>query len=139
MKRTTLLVSWLFQIVAAAIFLQTLYFKFSAAPESVYIFRTVGMEPWGRITTGIAELFAGILLLWPRKAWLGGLLGLIIISGALFFHFTTLGIEVQGDGGTLFYLAITVFASCLLVLLLRWPQAVDDIRTWRNLAGGHEK
>ena len=50
--------SWLLRILAALIMLQTLYFKFSASEESVYIFSALGMEPWGRIGTGIMELIA---------------------------------------------------------------------------------
>lgn len=122
----------MFQLLAAGIFLQTLFFKFTAAPESVFIFETVGMEPWGRVGSGIVELIASLLLLWPRRAWLGAVLGLGTISGAIFFHLTTLGIEVQGDGGTLFYLAVTVWISCLVVLLLRKDEAIDNIKIFLN-------
>jgi len=106
---------WLLRVIPAIILLQTLFFKFTAAPESVYIFTTVGMEPYGRIGSGIAELIAAILLLILRTSWMGAVLGLGVISGAIFFHLTILGIEVQGDGGYLFILAIIVFVSCLLV------------------------
>ncbi|MEO1626951.1 MAG: DoxX family protein [Bacteroidota bacterium] len=109
--------SWIARIAVAIILLQTLFFKFTAAPESVYIFETVGMEPWGRIGSGITELIAAILLLIPRTKTLGALLSLGVISGAIFFHLTTLGIEVQGDGGTLFYLAVAVFVLSLVVLV----------------------
>lgn len=122
------IVSWIFQILAALIFFQTLFFKFTAAAESVYIFETVGMEPWGRIGSGIVELIAGILLLWPKKSWIGALLGLGTISGAIFFHLTSLGIEVQGDGGTLFFMALLVFASCLIVLALHRARALREIK-----------
>lgn len=104
------------RIVIALILLQTLYFKFTGAPESVYIFETVGMEPWGRIGSGIAELIAAILLFVPGLVWAGALLALGVISGAIFFHLTTLGIEVQGDGGLLFILACIVFAGSLYLL-----------------------
>lgn len=123
-------VSWIFQLAAAIILLQTLYFKFTGAPESIYIFETVGMEPWGRFGSGIAELIAAILLFIPRKSWLGAVVGLGVISGAVFFHLTILGIEIQGDGGTLFYLAITVFISCLVVLFIRRHQAINDLKGW---------
>ena len=108
----------LIRIVIAVIFLQTLYFKFTAAPESVFIFTSVGMEPWGRIGSGVVELVASILILIPRTAWLGALLSLGTISGALFFHATILGVEVQGDGGLLFGLACIVFVASLITLWL---------------------
>lgn len=110
---------WICRLVAAIILLQTLYFKFTASEESVYIFTKVGMEPWGRIGIGIAELIAAILLLIPRLSWLGALLGLGIISGAIFFHLTILGIEVMGDGGQLFIYALLVFISCLIIVWLQ--------------------
>jgi len=91
------------QLVAAAILFQTLFFKFSAAPESVYIFTTLGIEPWGRLGSAVAELIAVILLLWPRFAALGALLGLGMMSGAILSHLTKLGIVVQDNGGTLFW------------------------------------
>lgn len=112
------LLSWVLRIIAAIILGQTLFFKFSGAEESRYIFSTLGMEPWGRYAAGVSELIAVILLLIPRTAWLGGLMGLGVISGALFFHLTKLGIEVQGDGGTLFYLALAVFVCCAGVVWL---------------------
>jgi uncharacterized membrane protein YphA (DoxX/SURF4 family) len=114
-------VSWVAQAAAAAILLQTLYFKFTGAPESVYIFETVGMEPHGRYGSGVAELLAAVLLVWPRFAWYGAVLALGVISGAIFFHLTKLGLEVQGDGGTLFGLALVVFAASLVVAWLRRP------------------
>ncbi len=127
-KKTRTRVAWLLQVVVAVILLQTLYFKFTGAPESVYIFQQVGMEPWGRYGSGVTELLAAVLLLWPGRAAWGALLALGVISGAIFFHLTRLGIEVQGDGGLLFALAVTVFAGSLAVLLLRrrelpWPRA----------------
>ncbi|MEZ5057364.1 MAG: DoxX family protein [Saprospiraceae bacterium] len=116
--KAKILVSWAMRIIAAGILLQTLYFKFTGAPESVYIFETVGMEPYGRIGSGIMELIAAILLLVPRTAWLGAVLGIGVISGAIFFHLTKLGIEVQGDGGLLFYLAVVVLICCLVTLYI---------------------
>ena len=108
--------NWILRIIPAVLFLQTLFFKFTAAPESVYIFETLGMEPFGRIGSGIAELIAAILLLIPRTTWMGAVLGLGIISGAILSHLTILGIEVQNDGGTLFILAIIIFISCLILI-----------------------
>ncbi|HEY3386537.1 MAG TPA: DoxX family membrane protein [Saprospiraceae bacterium] len=114
--KSILTFSFFLKVIVAAILLQTLYFKFTGAEESIYIFETVGMEPWGRIGSGIVELIAAILLLINRTAWLGALLALGVICGALFFHFTTLGIEVQGDGGFLFMLACTVFVASSIIL-----------------------
>ncbi|MCI0352760.1 MAG: DoxX family protein [Acidobacteriales bacterium] len=111
-------VSWILRLLAAGILLQTLFFKFTAAPESVYIFTTVGAEPWGRIGSGIFELIAAILLLIPAYAWLGALLALGLMTGAILSHLTVLGIEVQGDRGLLFGLAITVFVCSAIVLFL---------------------
>ena len=110
------------KIICALILLQTLYFKFTAAPESVYIFSTLGMEPWGRIGSGIVELIAAVLLLTSRWDWLGGLIALATICGALFFHLTKLGISIQGDRGYLFALAIVVFILSALVVLIRRNQ-----------------
>ncbi|MBK8555472.1 MAG: DoxX family protein [Lewinellaceae bacterium] len=109
------ILSWAVRILVAAILLQTLYFKFTAAPESVYIFQTLGIEPWGRIGSGIAELIAAVLILIPRTAGTGAALALGVISGAIVSHLTKLGIEVQGDGGTLFYLALAVFAGSAFI------------------------
>lgn len=111
--------TWFARIVVAVILLQTLTFKFTAAPESVYIFETVGMEPWGRIGSGIAELIAGVLLLIPgrRYAAAGAAMSVGVISGAIFFHLTRLGIVVQDDGGQLFIMAVIVFVGALFVLL----------------------
>lgn len=112
-------VSWVLQLVAAGILLQTLYFKFTGAPESVYIFTRVGAEPWGRIGSGVAELIAAALLLVPAAVTVGAILALGVMAGAIGSHLTVLGIEVQGDGGLLFGLALTVFAACAIVLVLR--------------------
>lgn len=106
-------ISWVLRIAVAGILLQTLYFKFTGAPESRYIFQALGAEPWGRIASGVAELVAAVLLLIPSTAGLGAVLALGIISGAIAAHLTKLGIEVQGDGGLLFYLALAVFVGSL--------------------------
>lgn len=122
------IMSWAFRLIAAIILLQTLFYKFSAAPESVYIFSQLGIEPWGRIGTGIAELIIGILLLIPRTAWIGAVGGIGIIMGAILSHLTVLGIEVQGDGGTLFGLAVAVLVSCLVVLYVHKEEARQAIQ-----------
>jgi hypothetical protein len=104
------------RLIAAVIMLQTLYFKFTAAPESVYIFTAVGMEPWGRIGVGAAEAVASALLLFTPTAWLGAGVSLGLMAGAIGMHFTVLGIEVQGDGGYLFFLALAVALCSAFVL-----------------------
>lgn len=106
------------RIIVAVILLQTLYFKFSAHPDSVYIFEKTGLGTTGRIGSGIAELIAAILILIPRTAWLGAALTLGIISGAIFMHLTKLGIEINGDGGTLFGMAVLIFVFSLITLLI---------------------
>jgi uncharacterized membrane protein YphA (DoxX/SURF4 family) len=116
MKKIQLI--WILRLAAAIILLQTLYFKFSGAPESIYIFSELGMEPYGRIGSGIAELLVAILLLIPRTTWLGAIGGIVIMTGAIVSHLFVLGIEVQNDGGFLFGLAVTVLLSCLVLLYL---------------------
>ena len=106
---------WLLRIVAAVILLQTLYFKFTAQPESIQLFSKLGMEPWGRIVTGIAELIAAILLLIPRTTLLGAIMGLGLMSGAIFFHLTKLGINFGGDV-ILFAYAVITFSCCLVLI-----------------------
>ncbi|MBA4744137.1 MAG: DoxX family protein [Muricauda sp.] len=106
------------RIIPAVILLQTLFYKFSAAPESVYIFKTLGLEPWGRIGLGILELVVAILILVPKTTWLGALLGIGIMGGAIFSHFTKLGVVVQNDGGTLFLLAWITFVCCVILVWL---------------------
>ncbi len=120
--------SWILQVVAAVILFQTLFFKFTGAEESVYIFTTLGMEPWGRIGSGVAELVAVVLLLIPRSAVLGACVSLGVISGAIASHVTKLGIVVKDDGGLLFALALVVFACSLGVLLIRRRQFVAWLR-----------
>jgi len=121
--------SFILKLVVAVILIQTLFFKFTGAPESKYIFETVGMEPWGRIGTGIVEMCAVILIFIPRTTWLGAILALVVVSGAIFFHVTKLGIEVQNDGGLLFILACVVFVSCLIIL---WKerQKIPVVNKW---------
>lgn len=109
--------TWILRIVTSGILLQTLYFKFTAAEESVYIFSTLGIEPYGRIGSGIAELIAAILILMPRTTLLGALMGCGVMLGAIFSHLFVLGIEVQNDGGTLFILAIITFLCCAFLVL----------------------
>lgn len=116
---------WILRLTAAIILLQTLFFKFTASEESVYIFSTIGMEPWGRIGTGVMELIAAILLLIPRTTAIGALLATALMSGAVFFHFTKLGIEVKEDGGQLFAYAVIVFISSVMLLFMHRKQLKD--------------
>lgn len=111
--------SWALQLVVAAILAQTLFFKFTAAPESVYIFSTLGLEPAGRIASGVAELAATLLILVPATVAVGALLALGVMAGAIVSHLGPLGIEIQGDGGLLFALACVVFAGSAIVLWIR--------------------
>jgi hypothetical protein len=118
------------RVAAAIILLQTLYFKFSAAPESVYIFSTLGMEPWGRIGSGVAELVAALALLTIRWSWLGAALAIGIMVGAIGAHLTVLGIVVQEDGGTLFILAMSVLLLSTFVLVRSRRVATAQLRQW---------
>ena len=113
MNKTLLLA---LRIGIAVILLQTLRYKFLAHPDSVYIFSTLGLEPYGRIGIGIMELIASVLLFPKRTIWLGALLSVGLMAGALFSHLTQLGIEVKKDGGTLFYMALVTWILGLVVL-----------------------
>jgi len=115
--RTT--IDWLLRLIVAVILFQTLFFKFTGAEESVYIFRTLGMEPWGRIGSGVAEAIAVVLLLLPRTVVYGAGLALAVIAGAIGAHLTRLGIVVQDDGGLLFGLALVVAVASLALLWMR--------------------
>lgn len=116
MSKTATAFLWIAKIIAALIMLQTLFFKFSASEESVYIFKAVGMEPYGRIMVGVLELVAAILILLPVTAYLGAGLALGLMLGALGMHFTILGIEVMNDGGQLFIYALVVSLCSIVVL-----------------------
>lgn len=118
--KTFIITSWLLRGIAALILLQTLFFKFTAAPESVYIFSTLGAEPWGRVASGVFELIAAILLLIPRTVTIGAALSLGVISGALVSHLTLLGVTLPAvnDHGELFGLAAVVFGSSAIVLVM---------------------
>jgi uncharacterized membrane protein YphA (DoxX/SURF4 family) len=120
---------WMMRIVAAFIMIQTLYFKFTAQPESVYIFSTLGMEPAGRIGTGLVEVAASLLLLIPRTTWIGAALGLAIMSGALFSHLAILGLEINGDGGQLFLYAVITFTCCLVLLILERQRVRSNLQS----------
>jgi putative oxidoreductase len=121
MSKTLIMASWVCRIVVAVILLQTLFFKFTGAEESKYIFtKLMGaeFEAVGRIGSGTVELVAAILLLIPGTGWLGALIALGTISGAIFSHLTKLGIVVKDDGGLLFALAVVVFVLSAVVLFI---------------------
>lgn len=109
---------WAARVIAAVILAQTLWFKFQAAPESVYIFTQLGIEPWGRIMTGVFEAITVILLLIPRTSIYGAIMALGLMGGAILSHLTKLGIEVQGDGGLLFGLSLAVSVCSLVILYI---------------------
>jgi hypothetical protein len=119
LTRAQWIASWVLQIAAAGILFQTLFFKFTGAEESVYIFSTLGAEPWGRIGSGIIELITVVLLLIPATASVGALLAVGVACGAILSHLTRLGIVVKDDGGLLFGLALTVFVASLAIVILR--------------------
>jgi len=119
---------WILRIIAALIMLQTLYFKFSSSEESVYIFSQLGMEPWGRIGTGILELIASILILYPRTTFFGSLLAIGLMLGAIGAHFTKLGIVVKNDGGQLFIYALTVLVSSIILAVIYRNDGITIIK-----------
>jgi hypothetical protein len=131
-------------VFVSFIFIQSLFFKFAGAPETVHIFST--LDAWAAGLTGIQGLFnpggifsakvvgsaelvasglllAGLFLKKQLLQALGALLGLGVISGAIIFHlFTPLGVVienaelgVESDGGTLFAMAVLVFLSCAIL------------------------
>lgn len=118
LTKAELTASWICRIMAAAIMLETLFFKFTGAPESVFIFSKMGLESWWRYGQGIWELIASLLLLSPRFGWAGGVLTLSAMGAAIVSHLTILGIEIQGDRGLLFAMAIVTFISGFIVTYL---------------------
>lgn len=128
--KITLVFSWLLRIAAAGILLQTLYFKFTGAPESVELFTKLGVEPWGRIATGVIELITSILLLLPSTVFIGAFLGTGLMGGAILSHLTVIGIASKGDGGQLFMLAIIVMACSIIIMLLHKQQGIALINRY---------
>jgi uncharacterized membrane protein YphA (DoxX/SURF4 family) len=118
---------WILRLVPAIILLQTLYFKFTAQPESVQLFTRIGMEPYGRIGTGIVELIASILILIPRYTGYGAILGLILMTGALYFHLTKIGIYFNGDP-LLFIYAVITFVSCAVLMYINRNQLESQLK-----------
>ena len=126
MKKTLFI--WILKLIAVGILLQTLYFKFTGAEESIYIFTKLGIEPFGRIGSGIVELIASILILIPRTTLLGALLGAGTMLGAIFLHLFVLGISVKNDGGELFILAIITFLCCAILIFINKSKISDLLR-----------
>jgi hypothetical protein len=122
LSKPATIASWILQVVVAVILFQTLFFKFTGAEESRYIFSKLNMEPWGRIGSGIAELIAVMLLLYPRTTTIGAILTLGVIGGAIISHLTKLGIVVKDDGGLLFMLALVCFFGSIAILIIRREQ-----------------
>lgn len=122
--------SWTLRIIAATILLQTLYFKFTAQPESVEIFTKLGIEPWGRIGVGIAELITGVLLLIPSTVFIGATFGIGLMTGAIISHLTIIGIVSNGDGGQLFILSIIVMTCCLYIMFLHRQQVIRALKKY---------
>ncbi|MCX2575609.1 DoxX family protein [Pedobacter sandarakinus] len=120
---------WAVRLLAAIILLQTLFFKFSAAPVSVFIFRELGLEPHGRIGIGILELIASALILIPKTTIYGAVLGLGLMVGAIFSHLTQLGIVVQNDMGKLFMLACIVSICCITLIANDRQKLLDFIKS----------
>lgn len=112
------IISWTLRLAVAIILLQTLYFKFTAHPDSVHIFSALGVEPWGRVGLGITELITAILILLPKTKVIGMTLSLGIILGAVFSHILVLGVNVSNDGGGLFTLAIIILTSSTIFLIM---------------------
>lgn len=131
-----LIVTWVAQVAAAVIMGQTLFFKFAGAEEPVYIFTTLGAEPWGRYGTAVFELIAVVLLLIPKTAPIGAALGVGLMLGAIGSHLTKLGIVVKDDGGLLFGLGVAALAACAVVLVVRREQALSQIAAARHLIVG---
>lgn len=112
------IILWILRIAPAVILLQTLYFKFTASEESVYIFSTLGMEPVGRIGSGIAELVAAILILVPRTTFYGAIIAVGVMFGAITSHLFVVGIVVKDDGGLLFSLASATLLCCTALVYI---------------------
>lgn len=126
--KSSIILLWVLRIIAAVIMLQTLYFKFSAAEESVFIFTEMGIEPWGRIVTGIFELIASILILYSPTKLFGAIMAAGIMSGAILSHLTVLGIEVKEDGGQLFVYALVVWICSAIIIWMEKEKIIQLVK-----------
>ncbi|WP_340074441.1 DoxX family protein [Leptobacterium sp. I13] len=119
-------------IIAAIILLQTLYFKFTAHPDSVYVFTLLGLEPYGRVGLGIIELITAGMLIYPKTTTYGSIIGVVILSGAIASHLTVLGIVVRDDHGILFVLALIAFICCVAILWIKRQEVLNIIAILLN-------
>ncbi len=124
------IISWILRLIVAIILLQTLYFKFTAHPDSVHIFSALGVEPWGRIGLGIIELITAILIFIPKTKTIGMLNSLGIIIGAIVSHLMVLGINVSNDGGGLFTLAVIILLASIAYLILNKSDVIHLKKTF---------
>lgn len=113
-------ISLILKITIAVIMIQSLFFKFSGAQESIDLFTKLAgkREAFFRIGIGILELITSIILFVPQKTWLGASLSLGIMSGAVLSHLTILGVAHHNDGGALFFCALLALVSSSILLYL---------------------
>jgi hypothetical protein len=121
-------ISWILRLTVSVIFLQTLYYKFTAHPDSVHIFSALGLEPWGRIGLGFVELITSVLILFNKTKIIGMLTSIGIIVGAVFSHILVLGVNVSNDGGGLFTLAIIVLVASIIFLFVNEKEIVPTLK-----------
>lgn len=125
-------ISWMLRLTVSVILLQTLYYKFTAHPDSVHIFSVLGVEPWGRIGLGIIELIIAFFILLPKTSLIGMLASLGIILGAVFSHVLVLGVNVSNDGGGLFTLAIIVLIASTIFLFMHKRELILLIQKFKK-------
>lgn len=121
-ERISVIVYWIVRLVAALILLQTLAFKFTAHPDSIKLFTALGVEPFGRIGSGIIELITAVLLIVPRTAWIGAVLGIGLMLGAVIAHLGIIGINFNNDGGALFTLAVITLLASIATFIFNLPK-----------------
>ena len=110
------IISWILQLVVVVILGQTLFYKFTDAPETAELFAQLGMGAFGYKLIGLLELIACILLLIPASVATGALLGWGLMTGAIIAHVTEIGFE--GELGVLGAMAITAWLCCMVIMYL---------------------
>lgn len=105
------------RLIASGILGFSAFLKLTAAPATVFIFQKLGMEPSGRYGVAVLEIITLILILFPRTAWRGAILGCMLMFGAICMHLTMAQFSILGDNGLMFASAIVVFACCISVLV----------------------